>query len=152
MKKHYRRFAPLLLPLIATGLLASCVVPAHEGDGYYSSGGGGHVVYTTLPGNYVGDAYYYNGRYYSGGRYQTGRYHDGGRSYTSRYYYNGQYYYGGNYQRHAAKTARQDQSRDRERQNRRDETRSQRPSERADERPSQSRVTTHGQALESSRR
>jgi hypothetical protein len=110
MKNHYRLISPLLAPLFATALLSSCVVPAID-DGHYSSNVSGHVVYTSLPANYVGSAYFYNGRYYSGGNYQTGRYHDRGRTYTSRYYYKGQYYYGGNYQQHAPRTARREQGR-----------------------------------------
>lgn len=111
MKKHFRRIAPLLLPLVSSFLLASCVVPGYQGEGYHSSNGGG-VVYTTLPGNYSGDAYFYNGRYYSGGRYETGKYHSHGRTYGSRYYHKGQYYYGGNYQNHSRSGTRPEHRRD----------------------------------------
>jgi hypothetical protein len=111
MKNHYRLISLFVAPLFASALLSSCIVPGYPDDGHYSSSGGGHVVYTSLPANYVGNAYFYNGRYYSGGNYQTGRYHDRGRAYTSRYYYQGKYYYGGNYQQHAPRTARQEETR-----------------------------------------
>lgn len=54
-------------------------------------------VYTTLPSDYDGDAYYYNGRYYAGGRYENGRYDYDGSRYSNRYYYDGRYIYGGKY-------------------------------------------------------
>lgn len=110
MKKHFRRISPLLLPMFTSVLLVSCVTPVYQEDACRSSGSA--MVYTTLPGNYYGDAYYYNGRYYSGGRYETGRYQDRGRSYGNRYYYKGQYYYGGTYKNHARGESRQEERRD----------------------------------------
>lgn len=100
----------MLLPLIASVGLSSCIVPVAD-DVHYPSTAGGHMVYTTLPNTFAGSAYYYNGRYYSGGAYQTGRYRDHGRSYSSRYYHNGQYIYGGKYQQHQARGGHQDQDR-----------------------------------------
>lgn len=130
MKKHFRRFTPLLISISAAALLGSCVDPGYSG-GHRSSGGRGVTVYSTLPNSFTGNAYYHNGRYYSGGNYQTGRYRDGGRSYSERYYHNGRYYYGGKYQQHGAKPARQnsrlDYGRDRDRSDRRDVPGSVRP-------------------------
>lgn len=95
-----------VLPLLLVAPLSSCV-----DTGYYSgprpSHGSASVVasrgyYTTLPSNYVGSAYFYNGRYYDGGNYQTGVYSYQGRTYNNRYYQNGQYLYGGVHQHHGS--------------------------------------------------
>jgi hypothetical protein len=100
-----------VLPLLLAALLSSCVDTGYYG-GQSPSYGGASVVasrgyYTTLPSNYVGSAYHYNGRYYSGGNYQTGVYSYQGRTYNNRYYQNGQYLYGGVHQHHGS----QEQSR-----------------------------------------
>ena len=125
MKKHYRRFAPLLIPITVSVLLVSCVDPGYSGAGHDPSSGGGHGVYSRLPEGFVGDSYFYNGHYYSGGRYQTGRYNDRGRSYSNRYFHNGRYYYGGDFQQHAARGQRRDQ----EHQGERNSNGARRPSE-----------------------
>ena len=130
MNYHYRRISLCLAPLFASALLSSCVVPGYPADGHESSNGSVHRVYTTLPTNYVGSAYFHNGRYYAGGSYQTGRYHDHGHSYSSRYYYNGQYYYGGNYQQHAPRTASQEQDHEQSRPGQREVAGSSRPHDR----------------------
>lgn len=88
-----------ILPVALSLGLSSCVDTGYAGGGGYGRGyGGGFNTYSTLPSNYSGSAYNYNGRYYSGGNYQTGRYSYQGRPYTSRYSHNGQYYYGGSHQ------------------------------------------------------
>ena len=89
-----------VLPLLLAASITSCVDTGYYGGPRSSMGGGvavggGRGYYTTLPSNYVGNAYYYNGRYYSGGNYQTGVYTYQGRTYNNRYYQNGQYLYGG---------------------------------------------------------
>jgi len=99
-----------ILPLILSVSITSCVdQPGFAGGlgprqsiGGGTMLGGGRGYYTTLPRNYVGDAYYYNGRYYSGGNYQTGNYNYQGRTYNNRYYQNGQYLYGGVHQHHGS--------------------------------------------------
>lgn len=102
MKTHCSKKILPLLSILGAVAMTSCVDPGYAG-GYnsnrsgYSSNRGGYNTYTTLPPNYSGSAYLYNGRYYSGGNYQTGRYNNQGRSYDSRYYHNGQYYYGGSH-------------------------------------------------------
>ena len=83
----------LLLPLTAVLSLSSCVDAGYAVGSY----GNGYNSYATLPLDFSGNAYLYNGRYYSGGLYQTGRYNNLGRNYDSRYFHNGQYYYGGNH-------------------------------------------------------
>ncbi len=108
-----------VLPLLLAATITSCVDTgsyggqrsSYGGGASYggSSYGGGRGYYTTLPPNYSGNAYYYNGRYYSGGNYQTGRYTYQGRTYTSRYYQNGQYLYGGTHQHHAGSGSQQRQ-------------------------------------------
>lgn len=118
MKKHSCRFASLLIPVVASLTLSSCVVPVVDGTQYPSSGGG-HMVYTTLPTTFVGSAYYHQGRYYSGGNYQTGRYRYDGRVYDQRYSHNGRYYYGGRYQQHQARGGVRDQHPDPRRANQR---------------------------------
>ncbi len=85
----------LLLPAL---LLASCVGPGNPFEIIFPTVGVNYGTYNTLPENYNGNAYYYNGRYYSGGRYESGRYYYGGRPYNNRYYHNGRYYYGGRYE------------------------------------------------------
>ena len=108
MKKNYYRIVSLFLTISDSVWLSSCVEPNYAGGNYHSSPRGGYGVYNTLPGNFTGDAYYYNGRYYSGGSYQTGHYNHQGRSYNNRYYHQGQYFYGGNYQQHSQKSPRHD--------------------------------------------
>jgi hypothetical protein len=90
----------LLLPLLATLTLTSCVVPGDYPGYGASTVGVSYGTYAALPPAYVGDAYFYGGRYYYGGRHESGRYHDHGRAYTSRYYHNGRYYYGGRHEHH----------------------------------------------------
>ena len=80
----------LLISVLATLNLASCVDP--------SMSGGGFNTYSSLPRSYSGNAYDHHGRYYTGGQHQTGSYNYQGRSYDSRYYHNGQYFYGGQHQ------------------------------------------------------
>ncbi|HBJ87969.1 MAG TPA: hypothetical protein DDZ88_29750 [Verrucomicrobiales bacterium] len=103
-----------VLPLLLAASITSCVDTGYYG-GPRSSYGGASVgasrgYYTTLPSNYVGNAYYYNGRYYSGGNYQTGTYTYQGRTYNNRYYQNGQYLYGGVHQHHGPTSSRQHSS------------------------------------------
>lgn len=93
-----------LLSLASCLSITSCLDPSF-GSGYSSgrSGyGGGYNSYASLPNNYIGGAYLYNGRYYSGGNYQTGSYNHQGRTYANRYYHNGQYYYGGSHQNYGS--------------------------------------------------
>jgi hypothetical protein len=115
MKNQPYRFLPLLVPLFSSAILTSCVVPVETEGSHYTSTGGGHMVYTTLPTSFVGSAYYYDGRYYSGGRYQTGTYSYRGRPYSNRYHYNGKYYYGGRYQEHGARDTRSNNRREEDR-------------------------------------
>lgn len=127
MKAHLLRRAQALL-LVATVSMVSCIVPE------YSDGRSSHSVgvrsshHTSLPTNYVGDAYFYNGRYYSGGRYETGTFHDHGRTYDNRYYHSGQYYYGGRHEHHAGRERDQHEDRDHDRRNDFSDSRSQRSS------------------------
>jgi len=89
-----------LLSLVLSVAITSCVDPGgYAGGGFGSSygNGSGFNTYRTLPRNYSGSAYLYNGQYYSGGQYQTGRYNDQGRNYDGRYFHNGRYYYGGSH-------------------------------------------------------
>lgn len=88
------------LPLAAAFGLAACSAHVYRDDGPRYSSGGEYRVYATVPTDYVGEVYFYDGRYYSGGRYESGRYSYKGRTYSSRYYHSGRYYYGGNYQHH----------------------------------------------------
>ncbi len=82
--------------------LSSCVVdPMYDGSGYAGNYSSGYNTYNTLPGNYVGGAYFPPGRY-TDGRYQTGSYAYQGRPYSNRYFYNGQYLYGGSHQHHGS--------------------------------------------------
>jgi hypothetical protein len=105
MKLHYSKKAFFLPAILAAVAITSCVGPGYPGGYGSASVGygnnpatyGGFRTFNTLPGNYAGNAYFYNGRYYSGGRYETGRYQDQGRSYTNRYYHDGRYYYGGSH-------------------------------------------------------
>ncbi len=100
-----------VLPLLLAAAITSCVDTGHYGGPRQPYGGAslsaGRGYYTTLPSNYVGNAYYYNGRYYSGGNYQTGTYTYQGRTYNNRYYQNGQYLYGGVHQHHGSTSTRQ---------------------------------------------
>jgi len=112
MKIFRSRLAVMVVPMFASAVLSSCVIPGYEDDGRRTSYVGGPRVYTSLPSNHVGSVYYYQGRYYSGGAYQTGRYQEQGRSYNSRYYYNGQYLYGGNHQQHGSRGGQVDPRRD----------------------------------------
>lgn len=93
-----------VLPLLLAATITSCVDTGYYGGTRPSYGGASVGVsrgyYTTLPRNYVGSAYFYNGRYYDGGNYQTGAYSYQGRTYNNRYYQNGQYLYGGVHQHH----------------------------------------------------
>ena len=95
-----------VLPLLLAATITSCVDTGYYGGPRQSYGGAsvstGRGYYTTLPSNYVGSAYFYNGRYYSGGNYQTGNYTYQGRTYNNRYYQNGQYLYGGVHQHHGS--------------------------------------------------
>ena len=107
MQPHQPNKLFLIPALLAAVALNSCVDAGYSGGGYGSVGVGGpppsyggYQTFSTLPGNYSGNAYLYNGRYYSGGRYETGRYQDQGRSYSNRYFYDGRYYYGGTHQHH----------------------------------------------------
>lgn len=106
MTSPFHRIAPLLLPLLASAFLSSCVDPGYPGN--YTVTASGYGAFTALPTNYVGSSYYYNGRYYAGGSYQPGRYHYQGRPYDNRYFYNGQYFYGGSYRQHGSNTQRHD--------------------------------------------
>lgn len=87
-----------LLPLFIAVSMTSCVGPGFPLDGFLSSVGISNGNYNSVPNNYSGDSYYYQGRYYTGGNYETGRYYYRGRSYDNRYYHNNRYYYGGRYQ------------------------------------------------------
>lgn len=100
MIETFHRIGFLVSPFAVSILLSSCIVPTYPVDGYHSSTQSSHGDYTTLPKNYVGNAYYNEGRYYSGGNFQTGKYNYRGRSYNNRYYYNGKYIYGGRYEKH----------------------------------------------------
>jgi hypothetical protein len=95
-----------VLPLLLAATITSCVDTGYYGGPRQPYGGAsvstGRGYYTTLPSNYVGSAYFYNGRYYSGGNYQTGNYTYQGRTYNNRYYQNGQYLYGGVHQHHGS--------------------------------------------------
>ncbi len=96
----------MLVSLLATASLSSCVTPGYPGGVGYSSVTVGQGGYSTLPRNYSGSSYYLNGRYYSGGRYESGTFHDHGRTYTNRYYSDGRYYYGGRHEQHAGPSSR----------------------------------------------
>lgn len=104
-----------MAPLLVSICLVSCVDSAYPGSGNHQSQSGAYGIQTTLPINFVGSAYYYNGRYYTGGNYQQGRYVDHGRSYNGRYYHNGSYYYGGSYRQNGTTPPSRDhrQSQDR---------------------------------------
>lgn len=89
-----------LLPLLSAVLVTSCVVP--RGPRHSPVLAGGFRVYSALPRDYVGGAYFLGGRYYSGGRYETGAFHDHGHAYHDRYFYSGRYYYGGRFENHGS--------------------------------------------------
>lgn len=98
----------LVLPALAGLCVTSCadsVASRGPGPGVntlYSAYGTGFVTYSTLPVNYTGAAYRYQGRYYTGGRLETGRFTHQGQTYATRYYHNGRYYYGGTHQYYSA--------------------------------------------------
>ncbi len=94
MKPVHLKKALLLPTVLLTLSLVSCMDPMYP---VAYNNGGGFNTYATLPTNYSGNAYLYNGRYYTGGQYQNGSYIYQGRNYSNRYYQNGQYYYGGNH-------------------------------------------------------
>jgi len=113
MKPHYLKQALLLPTVLLSFSLISCVDPMYSGGaGGYSNNRSGFNTYSTLPPNYSGNAYLYNGRYYSGGQYQTGTYHDHGRQYSDRYYHNGQYYYGGQHRNYPGSNTRSNYDQD----------------------------------------
>lgn len=100
----------LLLPLAASVVLSSCVdsgYSRYSGNGRYTTSASGYGVYSSLPRNYAGSAYFYGGRYYSGGTYQRGKYVHNGRTYQDRYVHNGKYLYGGVHQQRRANASRQ---------------------------------------------
>lgn len=106
--KHLRY---LSLVALATSLgLTSCVVSDYPPVGpRYTAPVSSYGVYTVLPRDYRGDAYYHGGRYYSGGRYESGTFHDHGQTYSNRYYHDGRYYYGVRQERYDGRpTSRRD--------------------------------------------
>lgn len=111
MKTNPLRAASGLALILFPLLLGSCVDPYYYGVDHHHYPSRGYVVYRTLPPNYVGNVYYYNGSYYTGGRYQTGVYVYGGRTYRDRYYYKGRYIYGGSYKQYPRRDHRTDDRR-----------------------------------------
>lgn len=98
--------ASLFFLTLVSVAITSCVVPGHPAGLAVSTVSVDYSTNSSLPSNYVGDAYFYEGRYYSGGRYENGRFHDHGRAYSNRYYYNGRYYYGGRHDHYNGHTQR----------------------------------------------
>ena len=76
-----------------SGLLSSCTFSEYSFGKVISYGG-----VSSLPSDFSGNAYYWNGSYYTGGRYEAGRFYYIDRFYNSRYIFNGKDLYGGGYQ------------------------------------------------------
>lgn len=99
MKKAIYRILLLALPQVMASALTSCVTEYEQSTRLDRPARTGHKIYSALPPDYSGDAYYHNNLYYAGGRYEPGTYSHNGRTYDHRYLHDGNYLYGGDYHR-----------------------------------------------------